>query len=104
MESKLLNFLGLTRKSGNLILGANLVETAVKGSRINLIIVAVDASQNTKKKMFDLAGSKGIRIIEKLNKEDLGYALGKSEISVAGVTDARMAEVISDLSGESLLK
>lgn len=104
MINKLLNFIGLTRKSGNIIIGSNLVETALNKNKVRVIIVTKDASENTRDKIMSLAKRKNVKVINTLYKEDLGYALGKSEISVAGVTDARMAEVISDLSGESLLK
>lgn len=104
MNKKLLSFLGLTRKSGNIVLGANLVETQALKNKIKLIIITEDASENTREKTTALAKRKNIKIINILNKEDLGYALGKAEISVVGVLDAKMAEVISDLSGESLLK
>lgn len=102
-KEKFLGFLGLTRKSGNLVLGGNLTQTAINKNRIKLIVLAEDASSNTKEKFLREAENLGIKIITFPNKEDLGSVFGKSEISVLGVTDIKMAKRIISLSDESLL-
>lgn len=104
MNSKLIGFLGLTRKSGKITLGGNLTENAINKNKVKLIILCEDASENTKEKFTAFSRNKNIKLINFTNKEDLGKALGKSELSVVGITDAKMADVISDLSDESLLK
>ena len=50
-EKKVLNLLGLAQRSGKLASGEFQTEKAVKEQRAALVILAADASENTKKKI-----------------------------------------------------
>lgn len=97
MKDKFLGFLGLTRKSGNLILGGNLVEAAIKRNKIKLLIVALDASDNTNKKFRNYSISHEIELISLSTMEELGLAVGKSDIAVIGIQDIKMAKKLKEL-------
>lgn len=97
MNDRFLKFLGLTRKSGNLIAGANLSETALKRGKLSLIILAADASDGTKHKFQAMAEFNKVEIIETATMDELGYAIGKGQISVIGVTDQRMSKKLKEL-------
>ncbi len=100
MKSKFLNFLGLARRSGNLILGGNLNENAVKRRNLKLLIIASDASSNTEKKFTDMCTYSSVPFITGAGKEEMGLSLGKGEISVIGVKDPNMAEKLKELAME----
>lgn len=97
MNDRFLKFLGLTRKSGNLIAGANLSETALKRGKLSLLILAQDASDGTKKSFLAMAKFHNVEVIEVATMDELGYAIGKGQISVIGVTDRRMSEKLKEL-------
>ncbi len=100
MKSKFLNFLGLARRSGNLILGGNLNENVVKRRNLKLLIIASDASSNTEKKFTDMCTYSSVPFITGVGKEEMGLSLGKGEISVIGVKDPNMAEKLKELAME----
>jgi ribosomal protein L7Ae-like RNA K-turn-binding protein len=89
--NKFLSFLGLTRKSGKLLLGYNKNEEAIKLRQLFLVIISTGAAENTKKKFQGLAERAGVPLIEDYTTEELGMALGRKEIAVVGVIDRSMA-------------
>ena len=95
--NKFLSFLGLTRKSGNLIAGGNLAEAAIKRGKVCLLLLAQDASDGTKKRFTNMSRSFNVEILEVSTKDDLGSAIGKGQISVIGVTDQRMSKKLKEL-------
>lgn len=54
MEKKVLSLLGLSAKSGNLVSGEFSTEKAVKEHKAALVVVAEDASDNTKKSFSNM--------------------------------------------------
>ena len=87
--SKIYSFIGLARKAGAVSPGEALAEQAVKRERAYLVLLAQDASENTKKN--------DIPLLEFGNKADLGRMLGKTFFSVIAVTDKGFAERIMEL-------
>ena len=73
---KMLSFLGLTRKSGQLLLGYNKNEEAIKTKKVSLLIVSKDASENTKDKFKGYCEKYKVPLIEDFTPDELGYALG----------------------------
>ena len=53
-NNRILSSLGLAQKAGCIASGEYAVEKAVKGGLASLVIVAEDASDNTKKKMKNM--------------------------------------------------
>ena len=53
-NNRILSSLGLAQKAGCIASGEYAVEKAVKGGLASLVIVAEDASDNTKKKMKNI--------------------------------------------------
>lgn len=87
MTERILSFLGLAQKSGNLSSGADAVETDIKKKRCKLLIISIDASDNTKEKFEKLAKLHNIDYVYFATKEDLGIAIGKPDRSVLSVND-----------------
>ena len=89
---KMLSFLGLARKSGNLLLGYNKNEEAVKFRKLKLILISKDAATNTKDKFRGYGEKYAVPVIENYTPFELGSALGYEEIAVVGVLDKNMAK------------
>jgi ribosomal protein L7Ae-like RNA K-turn-binding protein len=92
MSNKVYSFLGLIKKAGELSTGGETVLIDLKKERCKLLIIAEDASENTKKKFTDSAKYRNIPYLFFGNKEILGQILGKGEISVAAIKNEGFAK------------
>lgn len=97
IEKKIQSFLGLVFKSGNIISGEDATLLEVKKKKVSLVLVATDASDNTKKLFRDKCNYRNIENIEFLTKTMIGDAIGKSPRAVIGIKDKKIAEKIRDM-------
>ena len=91
---KIKSYLGLAMRGRNLVSGEFQTENAVKDGSAMLVIVAEDASENTKKLFRDKCSDYGVPIYFYANKAELGRAIGKDLRSSLAVTDAGLAQAI----------
>lgn len=96
-ENKIYSFIGLARKAGAVQTGEELVEKAVKRGKARLVIVAKDASLNTRGKIEHALNGTGIPMLLFGEKERLGHALGKPFFSVIAITDNGFSERIKEM-------
>lgn len=85
--SKVEQFLGLASKAGKLITGEELVVKAIQGKQVQLVILAEDASANTRKKVQDKCNSYDIPLRFYADRYRLGHYIGKEQRVVIGVKD-----------------
>jgi len=86
--------LGLARKAGQLVSGEFSSEKAVKEGIARLVIVASDASDNTKKLFSDKCRSYAVPLRVWSDKESIGRALGQRYRASAAVTDEGFAAAL----------
>lgn len=94
MQNKVLSILGLSMKAGKLLSGEFSVEQAVKANKAFIVIVAEDASENTKKLFRDKCTFYNVPEYEYGTKEQLGCAIGKEIRASVAVTDSGLANKI----------
>ena len=87
MKDKITNLLGLASKSGKLISGEDTCKREVQGNRVDLVIVAEDASDNTKKLFSDKTNFRGIPLKYFGTKDELGVWIGKMPRAVIAIKD-----------------
>ena len=87
LNRRSLNYLGIAKRSGNLICGTDMVVKSLPASKIKLIILANDASSNTKDKIIRKAYYYQIQVYEKFSSLELSQAVGASHLMVIGLTD-----------------
>ena len=89
---KALNYLALARKAGRIELGEEPVGAAVRAQHARLVVVAGDASDHTwrRAKSF-VAGTDQQCIRVSFTKDQMGMAIGRSELALAAFTDPAMA-------------
>lgn len=92
--SKVLSGIGLAMKAGAVVSGEFKTEKAVKEGKAKLVIVAGDASENTKKKFRNMCEYRQIPIVFMSNKMDLGSAIGKEFRASMAVTNHGLAEMV----------
>ncbi len=91
---KVLSYLGLAMRGRNLVSGELQTEEAVKNGSAVIVIVAGDASENTKKLFRDKCSFYEVPVYEYGTKETLGRAIGKDLRSSLAVTDVGLAQAI----------
>lgn len=94
MRNKVLALLGLAMRGRNLVSGEFQTLEAVKNGSAMLVIIAEDASANTKKLFTNKCAFYEVDLHEFGTKEELGRAIGKDMRSSLGVSDAGLAEAI----------
>ena len=103
--NKLNGLLGLCKKSGNLIIGSEQVLSAIRAKKRapELVLLAADASENTRKRIRNCCEFYKIKYQPlPLDAETLGHLIGKrGTVAVAGVLDRGFAEAISKLLPEN---
>ena len=89
-----LRMLGLAAKAGKVASGEFSTEKEVKSARAYLVIVAGDASENTKKKFRNMCSFYEVPIFFFSDKESLGRAMGKEYRACLAVQDENFAKAI----------
>ncbi len=97
MNDKILSFLGLAQRSGNLISGEDTCERLIRSNKVQLVLISGDASYNTQKKFKDMAKNKNIRCVILSNREELSKAIGKSNRTVYAIKDKGFAHKLHEL-------
>lgn len=91
---KVLSMLGIAAKSGSVQSGEFSTEKAVKCGQAKLVIVAEDASDNTKKKFQNMCEFRHIPFAVYAPKEMLGHYIGREFRASLAVTNEGIADVI----------
>lgn len=93
-----LKMLGLARRAGDVAFGEGAVLDSIRSRKAKLVIVARDASSNTKKKFLNKSEFYGVAYTEQLDRFTLGKACGKDFAVVMAVKNdgiaAKMLEVL----------
>lgn len=93
-DKKIFSLFGLAARAGKLASGEFQTETAVKNQTARLVVVAEDASENTKKLFRDKCSFYKIPFLLKWTKEELGMAIGKEFRASIAILDAGFAEAV----------
>ncbi len=93
-KNKVLSLLGLATRSRNVVSGGFATEQAVKCGKAYFVIIAEDASDNTKKKFSNMCKFYEVPYAYYGDKEVLGHAMGKEERTTLAVTEAGFADSI----------
>lgn len=94
-QDKVLSLLGIAMRGRNLVSGEFQTLEAIRKGSAMLVIIAEDASDNTRKLFTDKCAYYGVRLESYGTKERLGRAIGKDFRSSLGVCDAGLADAIT---------
>ena len=96
-NDRLLSFLGICKRAGCLLSGAETVTKAVNDGKAKLALYASDVSENSLKGVLRAAAAKDVPVAKlPQTKEELSFALGK-HCGIVCTTDAGFAKKISEL-------
>ncbi|MBP3458063.1 MAG: ribosomal L7Ae/L30e/S12e/Gadd45 family protein [Lachnospiraceae bacterium] len=94
---RVMSMLGIAAKGRNVVSGEFAVEKAVKTGKAFLVIVAEEASDNTKKMFTNMCEFYEVPIAFYGTKDALGHAIGKQMRANVAVTDNGLANSILKL-------
>lgn len=94
-NNPVLSLLGLCARGRNLVSGEFSVEKAVKEHKALMVIVAEDASENTKKSYSDMCAYYNVPLHFFGSKSSLGHAIGQEERAGIAILDEGMADGIA---------
>lgn len=90
-QDRILSLVGLATKAGKIASGEFCTEKEIKTGRAWLVIVAEDASDNTKKKFQNMCDFYEVPIRYYDDKDALGHAMGKEMRASLAVLDEGFA-------------
>ena len=93
-QNKIYSLLGIAMRGRNLVSGEFQTLEAIKKGSAMLVIIAEDASDNTKKLFSDKCLFYQVPVFQYGNREELGKAVGKDLRSSVGVCDAGLADAV----------
>lgn len=96
-QNKVYSMLGLAAKAGKLASGDGVCEKYIRSGKGKLVIVAQDASLNTKKKYSDMSKFKDVNFRCFGQKELIGKSIGKVQRAVIVLLDENFAKKILEL-------
>ena len=94
MQNRILSLVGLAMKAGKVVSGEFSTEKAVKEGKASLVIVAEDASDNTKKLFLDKCDFYQVPVYIYGDKEQIGNAIGKELRASLAIVDTGFAKSI----------
>ncbi len=94
---RLLMFLGLAVRSGNISFGFDMTEAGIKSKKAKLVIITRDTAERTYRNASRLCEAGGVELIKiDADMDDIARNMGK-RAGVISVTDAGFAKRIKEL-------
>lgn len=93
-QNKVLSVLGLATRAGRVKSGEFATEQAVKNFTAELVLVAEDASDNTKKMFRNMCSFYQVPLYIHSTKEELGWAIGKQYRASVALCDQGFADLL----------
>lgn len=93
-QDKIVSMIGLATRARKTVSGEFMTEKSVKGGQTYLVIVAADASDNTKKMFRNMCTYYKVPLYIYGTKELLGHGMGKESRASLAVIDKNFADAI----------
>lgn len=98
VKDKVLSLIGLATKAGKIVSGEFSVEKAIKSGKAYLVILAEDASDNSKKKFRNMCEYRNVPLYYYSDKDNLGWAMGKQfRVSIACLDEGFAKTIIKQI-------
>lgn len=94
MQNKIFSLIGIATKAGKTVSGEFSVERAVKDGKAIVVVVADEASDNTKKMFTNMCNFYDVPLYIYGTKEELGRAMGKQMRASMAITDEGLGRAL----------
>ena len=105
LRRKLFSIISLSMRAGEVVTGEDGCVKAVQSGKAHLVLVATDASDNTRKKFSDKTSFYGISCYCCFSKAEIESAIGKPNRATIAIScekfAARIVDLLSDLDIET---
>lgn len=98
-NDRFLSMLSLCRKAGGLTLGADKTEDALRAGRAFAVLLADDASDNTRRNIIRTSAEYGVPVIGGYDAQSIARAVGRSSLAAVGVTIGSFGKRLLEMSG-----
>ena len=96
-NDKILSMIGLAKRANKVSTGEFICKKAIKSGMAKLAILAVDASENTKKSILNSCNYYKVNSVECADMESLGKYSGGGERAVVTINDINLSNAIIKL-------
>ena len=96
-SAKLLRLLGVGMNGRLVVVGVQLVRDAAQRGKLQLAVIAPDASRHSLDKVVPMLRAKHIKMIEGPSATELGAAVGRESTAAVGIVDPQLAKGIRAL-------
>ncbi|WP_188205846.1 L7Ae/L30e/S12e/Gadd45 family ribosomal protein [Alkalibacillus aidingensis] len=97
MDNKYLNLLGLAFRARKITLGEPAIIEDIRSKQAKLILIANDASSNTKKKLIDKSRSYHVPYFIVDDRQTISQAIGQEGRVAVAIKDVGFAEKLKQL-------
>ena len=94
IEQNLIFALGLAQKAGKTASGDFAVRGAIKKGKVKLLLLATDAAVNSKIELVYMCQDHHVKLIEVLDRQRLGLAIGKAQRTAVAIIDNNFVKMI----------
>lgn len=99
--NKILQYVSIAAKAGKALGGEMQTESTIRSRKAKVVILAEDASENTKKRIINLAERAKIPVVTVPDRASLGQASGRDLRSSVVITDRGIADAVLRSAGEN---
>lgn len=92
--NKIYSMLGIAKKGSKISIGFDVTSLDIRDKKSQLVLIASDASDKTKKNIKFFCDKYEVKYIEYGEKEILGKSLGRKVVSVLSVNDTNIASYL----------
>ena len=93
-QRKVLALVGLGVRGRLAVVGVEQVRAAATGGKLELAVVAHDASRHSLDKVLPLLAARRVIVLQGPTAEELGAAVGRETTAAVGVVDRQLAQGI----------
>ncbi|RMF72567.1 MAG: DUF448 domain-containing protein [Alphaproteobacteria bacterium] len=97
LRERVLGRLGLLRRSGQLVLGADASRMAARAGKVTLFLLARDAGEHTRSRILSHARALGVPVVDLFDRSELALALGRDNVVQAALTTPLPARFARDV-------
>lgn len=76
-KQRVLNLMGMAQRAGKLTTGEALVLKAIRSGQAEVVILALDASDNARKQFLNKCEYYDVPLITSFSRQEISHALGK---------------------------
>lgn len=96
-KNETLAILGLARRAGRLVVGAEESRRAIRKRVARVVVIADDAAQGQRDKILRASRAGGIPVLREASGAALGVAVGRAPVTAVAVTDAELSSKLLGL-------